>query len=307
MNRTLGMAVTIVLLAGVGVWAVPGPVVINEVAWAGTAASPNDEWIELHNRTQAAVDLAGWQLLWEDVVLPLDKVEGGTVEARTTTIEPGGFFLLERTDDTTVSDVAADVIYKGSLSNTGVTLRLLDASGAEVDRVSAGPEGWPAGTAAGEVAYASMERVDPAAADSASNWRTNDGVVRSGHDAQGGPLNGTPRAKNSATLAAETTPVVRILTPAKEGLAVSGVFAVTWTATDPDGPPDRLRIDLFLSRDGGATWGSLIGNLANGGSYPWDTRGLANGEAYQLRVTATDRDGHAGAAMSPVFSVTNPH
>jgi len=37
-------------------------VVINEVAWAGTQCSANDEWIELYNNTSEAIDLTGWVL-----------------------------------------------------------------------------------------------------------------------------------------------------------------------------------------------------------------------------------------------------
>ena len=309
MWKSAGGLLAAVIVAGAAACAaaLPGPVVINEVAWAGGAASPNDEWIELYNRSQSAVDLTGWQLVFGDVAIHLSKVEGATVEVKGATIPPGGFLLLERSDDTTVSDVPADLIYRGTLPNAGTTIRLLDASGAEVDTATAGADGWPAGSAAGAIPYASMERIDAAAPDSASNWRTNDGVVRSGHDVQGGAINGTPRSKNSATVAAETVPGVRLLAPGKEGLAVSGVFVITWTATDPDGPADRLRIDLLLSHDSGATWTALIGNLANGGSYAWDTKTLPNGETYQLKVTATDRDGHAGAAISPLFSLSNPH
>ena len=309
MSRKIGWVFALAVLTSAGLCTAtsPGPVVINELAWAGTAASPNDEWIELYNRSQAAVDLAGWQLVFGDVAIHLGKVEGATAEVKTTTISPGGFFLLERSDDSAVSDVPADLIYRGSLANTGTTMRLLDASGAEVDTASPGHDGWPAGTALGAILYASMERVDPALPDSVSDWRTNDGVIRNGHDAQGAAINGTPRAKNSATIAAETVPTVRLLAPGKEGMVVSGVFVLTWTATDPDGPSDRLRIDLSLSRDSGATWAALIGNLANGGSYAWDTKTLPNGETYQLKVTATDRDGHTGEAISPLFSVLNPH
>jgi uncharacterized repeat protein (TIGR01451 family) len=41
-----------------------GKVIINEVAWAGTAADPHDEWIELHNLGTIPVDLTGWTLRW---------------------------------------------------------------------------------------------------------------------------------------------------------------------------------------------------------------------------------------------------
>ncbi len=39
-------------------------VIISEIAWAGTPASPDDEWIELCNLGSRPVDLTGWQLCW---------------------------------------------------------------------------------------------------------------------------------------------------------------------------------------------------------------------------------------------------
>lgn len=41
-----------------------GRVIINEVAWAGTPASPADEWIELRNLGSIPVDLTGWTICW---------------------------------------------------------------------------------------------------------------------------------------------------------------------------------------------------------------------------------------------------
>jgi len=40
----------------------PQAVLINEIAWAGTIASANDEWIELHNPGPDPIDLTGWRL-----------------------------------------------------------------------------------------------------------------------------------------------------------------------------------------------------------------------------------------------------
>ena len=37
-------------------------VIISEVAWGGTAANANDEWIELYNTTNVPIDLSGWTL-----------------------------------------------------------------------------------------------------------------------------------------------------------------------------------------------------------------------------------------------------
>ncbi len=155
-------------------------VVINEVAWAGTAASADDEWIELWNPGSDSVALEGWVLTdGNDVTIHLNG-----------SIGPGEYFLLERGGDDTVSDIAANQIYTGALSNSGETLRLLDPAGNLID--SAGGSPWPAGAAS--PLYASMERasIDP------PSWMTNTGYITNGRDAHGGPIRGTPGRPNSA-------------------------------------------------------------------------------------------------------------
>ncbi len=182
-------------------------VVINEIAWAGTEASSFDEWIELYNPSEEPVDLSGWTLTSDTWVIHFDTVGEATVETRRTTIAAYGFFLLERTDDETILDIPADLIYKGSLPNSGATLYLFDQDGEEVDTANAFQEEWIAGNASqGEPIYASMERVDPTKADGLSNWQSNDGITACGSDAVGNKINGTPGAKNAAALDAEANP-----------------------------------------------------------------------------------------------------
>ncbi len=166
----------------------PGDVVINEIAWGGTAASSYDEWIELYNPTSSAIDLTNWKISATDGTPNITL--NGTIPAK-------GFFLLERSDDNTVSDVAADQIYTGALGNAGENLQLLDNSSNVIDQVDFST-GWPAGTAAPD--YYSMERIDPFTNGSdAGNWASNDGVTANGSDADGNPLNGTPKVRNSVT------------------------------------------------------------------------------------------------------------
>ncbi len=300
-KKTLGtfvLVMGVLLLISVLSWS--QTIVINEVAWAGTAASYYDEWIELYNPLQEAVDLTGWTLTFGDVSIDL----GAGVE---TLLEPGGYFLLERSDDDTVSDIDADLIYKGTLNNDGMLIELLDPTGEVVDTANAGEEpGWAAGSDKdGDLPYATMERIDPLAADTPDNWRSNEGTLTCGHDAEGNTLNGTPKAKNAATIVFETVPVVAILSPIADGEVVSGIFIITWTATDPDGSSDQLLlIDILLSADGGETWEMIVEGLV-GGSYAWDTTTLPNGDTYQLKVAATDTGGNVGKGISPLFSIAN--
>jgi len=287
----------------VGPLAFSKTLVINEIAWAGSAASSTDEWIELCNVSDEAVDLTGWTIVFGEVVIHLAEVDGATKEVRQVSVELGGFFLLERTDDDTISDIEADLIYAGALSNAGMVLRLIDPNGVEVDTANTGLEGWAAGNASsGDLPYATMERIDPVGLDVPENWRSNNGVIRCGCDANGETLNGTPGAKNSATIVAETVPVVEVLSPL-EGEKVRGKLNITWTAIDPDGRPEQLRIDITVSSDGGTTWEPLIEGLANSGTYAWETAAFPEGETYRLKVIATDSDGLSGKGVSPVFNI----
>jgi hypothetical protein len=167
--------------------AAPALVLISEVAWAGTTNSSADEWIELWNPGAIPVDLTGWTLS-----------DGGDIHILLgRTIEPGGYLLMERTDDTSVADVTADGIYSGALSNSGETLSLADASGQLIDQVAASA-GWPAGNA---TSYASMERTGQG-----PYWCTNDGLHQNGLDAAGQPVHGTPRKPFSGFCASTPAP-----------------------------------------------------------------------------------------------------
>lgn len=291
----------VILLTAAGFGA---DIVINEVAWAGTAAGTYDEWIELYNPTEDAVDLTGWVLAFGETLIHLGSVEDDALEIRRTTIAAGGYFLLERTDDETVSDIEADVLYKGTLSNTGVVIELRNAMGEIVDRLDTPETGWPAGTTGdGEPACASMERVDPAS--DAAEWAGNDGRIRNGTDANGDPLNGTPGQENSARIIALAAPRVELISPIEEAAVLSGIVMIEWSATDPDGLAEGLAISIELSLDGGGTWEVLVENLANGGGFAWDTTLHPDGDQVRLKVAAGDGSGYRGEAESPALTIRN--
>jgi hypothetical protein len=161
-------------------------VVINEVAWAGTDASSSDEWIELYNPSSQDISLNGWRLY--DTDGSPDITLSGTIDA-------GGYYLLERDDEDT-TDVTADQIYSGTLSNSGEVLRLYDPNGNIVDTANSNSGSWPAGIAS---TYSSMER-SRINTDSDSVWVTYDASEDSGtraQDASGNEINGTPGRANS--------------------------------------------------------------------------------------------------------------
>jgi hypothetical protein len=164
----------------------PLSLMINEVAWAGTIASAHDEWIELYNPSGSTIDLNGWSL-----------TDGGDIRiVLRGSISAHAYFLLERTDNSTISDIAANQIYTGSLKNGGEPLWLKDPSGNVIDSVNKGGGAWPAGNAG---TRASMERYP------SGNWGTFTGAGSNGHDATGNPIQGTPKRKNSLLLPAPSS------------------------------------------------------------------------------------------------------
>ncbi len=99
-------------------------------------------------------------------------------------ISAQSYFLLERTDNSTVPDVLADLIYTGALGNDGENLELRDVAGTLIDSVDCAL-GWFAGN---NSTKETMERKNPALAGSDSgNWAssTNPG--------------GTPKSQNSVS------------------------------------------------------------------------------------------------------------
>lgn len=167
-----------------------GRVVINEIGWAGTEASATDEWLELYNIESKMVDISGWRLFSDDDSPNIFFPEG-------TIITANGYFLIERTNNNTISDLLADLTVsfgQGGLSNTGEILRLVDGVGTDIDTVGRTGESWFAGNATGKY---SMERISTTApGEEASNWKNFSGAP-SNHDANNNFVNGTPKSINS--------------------------------------------------------------------------------------------------------------
>ncbi|QAA76587.1 MAG: hypothetical protein BIP78_0821 [Candidatus Bipolaricaulis sibiricus] len=181
-----------------------GPIVITEIAWGGTAASRDDQWIELTNVTENAVDLTGWTLRWRLTQPTTPEEQAWKVVQLRGTVTAYGTYLLERGSDDAVRGVPADLIYAVALDPRGEVLELLDPAGNVVDTANAermGRSGWASGYGLGGVhPYASMERVNPFVRDAEHNWRGNEGVLTHGLDRDGVPLVATPRAVNEQFL-----------------------------------------------------------------------------------------------------------
>ena len=170
-----------------------GDIVINEVAWMGTLASPYAEWIELYNTAGNNIDLSGWTLFEGGGTTKIIDLQG--------TINAFGYFLIERVTPSSpdaIIDIAADV--SGSFGGSGLVnypageyLVLQDSTGDTIDSVDASG-GWPAGD---NSTKSSMERINAVQSGSdLTNWQTNQGIVKNGRDKDNNEINGTPRQAN---------------------------------------------------------------------------------------------------------------
>jgi len=192
-------------------------VVINEIAWMGTTTSATDEWLELKNNTSENINLSGWLLKTTD-----EKIKAYL----TGQIPANGFYLLERTDDTTVAGIKADFIYKGSLGNEGQSLELYKDSATLIDTAAFSSK-WPAGDNTKKL---TMERA-------ADSWQTSN------------TINGTPKAENSAgTITAKAEPTDA--QPALEALATPKSYPAGIVINEilpaPEGPDETQEwIELY--------------------------------------------------------------
>ncbi len=222
----------------------PLSLLINELAWAGTLANTAHEWIELHNPGTQPINLTGWRLV--------SLGDSPTINiALTGSIAAGGYFLLERTSDNNVSNIPADQIYTGALSNDGDTLRLIAPDGSTVvDTANLNPNGiidrWPAGSVAPN--FASMERAG-ILADSDTAWFTHAGAPGPARDASNNLIRGTPRAANWAFSVTSTPFPTR--TPTRTPTPTRRVTAVPTRTPTPI--VEAVVINEFLPRSG-ADW-----------------------------------------------------
>ena len=109
-------------------WATPPKqVVFSELMWMGSPVSSADEWIELYNRSSAAIELAGWTITRQ-----LDESESIMLRIEEGTIAPGATFLIANfppDDPRSALAVQAQLATAAvSLPNTKLQLRLYDGN-----------------------------------------------------------------------------------------------------------------------------------------------------------------------------------
>jgi len=97
-------------------------------------------------------------------------------------------------------------------------------------------------------------------------------------------------------------PQVRVMFPNGEEI-LSGNVNIRWTAEDSEN--DNLNIDIDYSNNNGQSWNNLFNDIANDGTEQLNTRNLANGYQYLIRITASDMINSASDVSDDVFGIIN--
>ena len=112
------------------------PVVINEVAWMGSATGATHEWIELRNASATPVDISGWQILNGNERLHITFPQQSIFDPP--------YMVLARSVASAPLGLNARLIFTGSLRNSNEGLRLYDNECHLIDEVPIAAK-WPAG------------------------------------------------------------------------------------------------------------------------------------------------------------------
>jgi len=275
------------------------PVVINEIAWRGTSVSTDkDEWIELYNRSNVDIDLNDWMLYSQD--------GSPNISLATTSpniISAGGYYLIERTDDDTVSDISADLIasFGTGLGNTSGEHLILayKKSGQATTTVDEAPfaDGWLI-----QDGYRTLERRNPAQLGTdTNNWAlvSNDPNSWNGFDANGGVIKGTPKQENSNNSMIDTiapdSPSLEILQCDNSMSENSCLIATTtldiiWATTTPCVDFSHFNID-----DNGtfSTTMATTTQIIN----------LNDGDIYTFSVATVDTSGNVSVATTKTIII----
>ena len=202
-------------------------VVINEIAWMGSASSTNDEWVELKNNSSNQIDLSDWSIR---------SAEGKIKINLKGTISANGFYLMERTDDTSVPNITTDLIYAGALSNGGMDLKLYDSLNNIIDEVNCA-EKWFTGD---NTTKQTMEKTH-------TGWQTSQNP------------GGTPKAQNGtggviaiAVETANTEPIEAINEQVKNDATTIYPIGVVLNEIlpNPEGPDEQEEfVELYNSNN----------------------------------------------------------
>jgi len=230
-------------------------IVINKVYYkvdSKHGTDPANEWVELYNPTELPLDISNWVIA--------DNNSSDVLASSSPIIIPAlGFALISGTSTTwnywqipsgVVKIVLADGEIGNGLDNTADMLILKDSDGNIADQMNWGLPNlswpnynsgvWHPGAVAALPGQMLARYPNGFDTDQASDWLVF------------------------------TPPVAKMIVPnGGEVWYVAHTYELKWTAANFNGPDSDLSIDLYYSKDSGATWAAIATSTENDGSFLW--------------------------------------
>ncbi|MCL5666158.1 MAG: lamin tail domain-containing protein [Patescibacteria group bacterium] len=208
----------------------------------------DNEWIELYNTDSAPVNISNWTIS--------DNSSTDTLASTSPLIIPAGGYAIITDKPSTwdyweipgnVLKIALNSPIGNGLNDGGDLLILKDSDGKIMDWMN-----WGAGTTKYGVTFWNPGVTAPAKGDFLAR-------VPSGTDTD-----------SPADWQGLKAPFATLDYPVGGEVWYAGhTETLRWTAHNPNGSDDELKIDLYYSRDSGATWAIIVTGTPNTGSYDW--------------------------------------
>ncbi|MFV0458113.1 MAG: lamin tail domain-containing protein [Actinomycetales bacterium] len=253
-------ALALTTVVAVPARAAEADVVINEIMYSAESELDADEFLELHNRGSAPVDLSGWCFSG----ITLCFAAGQSIAA-------DGYLAISpdasRFQATYGGSPAA--IYTGKLSNGGETLALRNAAGTAIDQVTySDRDPWPA---LADEQGPSLELIDPTIEnDDSLNWAAS---------ANNGGTPGAPNSRAGSGLGPRVSGAVA--TPSAP--AADEPVIVTATVIGADSVQVQYRVDYGAEQSL-----PMASTGAAPDEYSATLPGVAAGHLLRYRVTAAN-------------------
>ncbi len=241
-------------------WTVPASpyVIVNEIMY--NSPGTDEEWVELYNDTDAAIDLEGWKILDDNANhTPIEITAGYSIPAN------GYFTIMIATDGFFPFTPDFDGTGNFALNNGGDVVRVYNSDGMLIDFVEYDDGGdWPSQP---DGDGPSLSLITPDLDNSlGESW------AASSHDV------GSPAAYNF--------PIVVIAPNGGEIIELDSYFDITWTLTGWDGD-----IKIELIREGQNPELLVSGIPASDETYSWYVfESLEVANDYKILISGLEED-----------------
>ena len=270
--------------------------VINEIyydvdsrkACNNTEKDPLNEWVEIYNPTENPIDISGWTIEdngASDVIPPVPPILAGGFAIIAQNSSTWKFWNIPDPDEVIKIELGSKI--GNGLDNNGDRVILRDLEGNIVDQMS----------------YEEDTSIFNPAPPLDAGGNTYD--LPDGHSLGREPDGFDTDAASDFKDFSDPTPGQRTTAPRVKVYIPNGgeiwyigkTYAIEWSAIDPLGDSNSLVIDIFYSKDSGATWFyQLADDLPNTGSYNWTIplNPILISSTARIKVVATSVDGFAG-------------